>query len=283
MRPAWLSGQSVKWLITTLAIPLSLGFISYQYEKAASARQEADARLRLYTELLSKREDADTSVRRGIFDKVIEKYLQPAGADLEQKLVALELLALNFHDSLNLSPLFWQLDNRISNGSGSTSARAGWRAHLDRVAREVKDRQIEVLEVVGAKRDGSIDFEELRQRPVPLFDEALAFRDPDPLAGAKVLTRHFKTEVVEHDAARRRVLVRVHDGKTQWVFWVDPFDFPMVDFARLSRSERFTLVLRTYRPESAQITFVYFPSSRGGVKDRPFMDEVVFDLRRNSR
>jgi hypothetical protein len=282
MRPTWLSGDNVKWLIATLAIPVTLGLLSYQYEKASTARQATEARLRLYTELLSKREEMDTGVRRGIFDKVLETYLKPGGADVEQKLVALELLALNFHDSLNLSPLFWQLEREIGRSSTSTARKGALTDQLGRIAREIKDRQVEVLEVVGAKRDGSILFEGVGQNPV-LFDEELVFRDPDPLGKDRELKRHFKVEVVEHDAARHRVLVRVYTGKSHWVLWIDPFDLPFVDFLRLSTSERFAAVLRTYRPESAQITFIYFPSSRSGVKDKPFMDEVLSDLRRDAR
>lgn len=280
--PGWLSGDNVKWLIATIAIPVTLGFVSYQYQKASSARQVADSRLRLYTELLSKREEADTGVRKAIFEKVLGTYLTPGREDLEQKLVALELLALNFHDSLNLSPLFWQLDREIRRNRASAEERDAWLKQLERLAREVKDRQVEVLEVVGARLDGSILFDEMEQRPV-LIDEELVFRDPDPLATEPEKRRHFKIEVAEHDAARHRVLVRAHDGKTQWVFWVDPFDFPFVDFARLSKSERFAAVLRTYRPDSAQITFIYFPSSRSGVKDKPFMDEVLSNLQRDPK
>ncbi len=282
MLARWLSGSNVKWLIATLAIPVTLGLLSYQYEKASAARQATEARLRLYTELLSKREEMDTGVRRGVFDKVLESYLKPGSEDLEQKLVALELLALNFHDSLNLSPLFWQLERQTGRSSAPAAQKGFWREQLERIARKVKDRQVEVLEVVGAKRDGSILFDEVGQAPV-LFDEELSFRDPDPLARDPEMKRHFKVEVVEHDAARHRVLVRIYTGKTHWVLWIDPFDFPFVDFLRLSKSERFAAVLRTYRPESAQITFIYFPHSRSGVKDKPFMDEVLSDLRRDAQ
>ena len=271
--PGWFSGDNLKWLIATLAIPITLGYVSYQYEKASSARQVAEGRLRLYTELLSKREEADTGVRKGIFDKVFGTYLTPGGEDLEQKLVALELLALNFHDSLNLSPLFWQLERQIGRGRETAAEKEDFLKQLERIARDIKDRQVEVLEVVGAKRDGSIDFEELSRNPLPLFDEDLVFQDPDPLTEGREVRRHFKVEAVEHDVARHRILVRAHDSKRQWVFWVDPFDFPFVDFARLSKAERFAAVLRTYRPESAQITFIYFPSSRSGVKDKPFISK----------
>jgi hypothetical protein len=278
----WLSVDNIKWLIATLAIPATLGFVSYQYQRASDTRQKADTRLRLYTELLSKREEADTGVRKGIFDKVLEKYLEPGGKDMQQKLVALELLALNFHDSLTLSPLFWQLQRQIA---GEPAGRQGdLFTQLDRIARAIKDRQVEILEVVGDKRDATIDFEELASKgSVALFDDKLSFEAPDPLPDQPKSTRHFTAEVFERDATQHRLNVRVQDDKAQWVFWVDVFDFPMVDFVRLSKSERFTVVLRTYKPQSAELTFIYYPSSRGGVKDKPFIDEVISDLRREAR
>ena len=106
-------------------------------------------------------------------------------------------------------------------------------AQLERIARDVKDRQLEVLEFVGDRRDRTIIFNELADRPL-VFEEEMVFKDPDPLAKNGELRRRFQIEVVEHDAAGRRVFVRAHEGRTQWVFWVDVFDFPFVDFARLS-------------------------------------------------
>jgi hypothetical protein len=281
----WLSADNVKFVITTLAtlaFPLALGYVSYEYQRASAERQGVEARLRLYTELLSKREEADTGVRKGIFDRVLETYLKPGGEDLQQRLVALELLALNFHDSLALSPLFWQLQRQILREPAAR--REDLLTQLERIARAIKDRQVEVLEVVGVKRDATIDFDELASKAsVTLFDEKLSFDDPDPLASRPRLTRRFQAEVVEQDAKQHRLLVRVQDDRAQWALWVDVFDFPMVDFVRLSKSERFTVVLRTYKPRSAQLTFIYYPSSRGGVKDKPFIDEVISDLRREMR
>jgi len=70
-------------------IPLTLWYLNQQYQNAQTERQAAEARLRLYTELLSKREEADTSLRKGIFDKVLETYLKEA-KDTEEKIIALE-------------------------------------------------------------------------------------------------------------------------------------------------------------------------------------------------
>src|SRR5437660_10798773 len=78
--------ENAKWLIATLAIPAALGLVAHEYQQSQAERQINDARLRLYTELLSKREEADTAVRRGIFDKVLERYLAPGDQGLQSKL-----------------------------------------------------------------------------------------------------------------------------------------------------------------------------------------------------
>ena len=105
--------ENAKWLIATLTLPAVLAFAANRYQQSQAERQINEARLRLYTELLSKREEADTGVRRGIFDKVLERYLTPGDQGLQAKLAALELLATNFHDSLDLSPLFWQIGRQV--------------------------------------------------------------------------------------------------------------------------------------------------------------------------
>src|SRR5262249_30620064 len=105
-------------------------------------------------ELLSKREEADTAVRRGIFDKVLERYLAPGDQGLEAKLVALELLATNFHDSLDLSPLFWQIGREVERAPKNERARLSH--ELARIANRVKDRKIRVLDLgSGAKGQAS--------------------------------------------------------------------------------------------------------------------------------
>jgi len=92
--------------------------------------------------------------------------------------------------------------------------------------------------------------------------------------------------VAEHDPVGRRVLVfvihRGIDGKEILsAFWVDVFDFPLTNFVRPSKSERFTLVMQRYKPPTANLTLIYYPSSRSGVKDKPFIDEVISNLKRD--
>ena len=74
---------------------------------------------RLYTELLSKREDAESALRRDMFMAILEKFFQVgtsegSKADMDKQLLKLEMLALNFGESLSLSPLFIATDRAIA-------------------------------------------------------------------------------------------------------------------------------------------------------------------------
>ena len=283
--------ENAKWLIATLAIPAALGLVAHQYQQSQAERQIADARLRLYTELLSKREEADTAVRRGIFDKVLERYLAPGDQGLQSKLVALELLATNFHDSLDLSPLFWQFGREVERAP--KNERTTLSHELTRIADGVKDRQVSALELGSGAQGQASKLAELRLGALttedgkPDIDADFSFPDPDPFAPrGRTLTRHLKLWITAHDAPRRRVWAivdaRANPGEKdqRWVFWIDTFDFPMVNFTRVSRSERFTVVLQEYEPESvrAKARLIYFPSARVGAKDKPFIDDVISDL-----
>lgn len=280
MSPAWLSFDTFKWLVATAAIPATLAYITHRYQIAQSDIQTSEARLRVYTELLNKREEADTGVRKGIFDKVLEKYLKLESPDLNAKLVALELLALNFNDSMDLSPLFWQLDQDIQNFR-QVGKRNLFVKQLDRIVTQVKDRQIELLEFVGDRIDRWVQFKNEREAELvegPVTRE-FSFKEPGaPESKPAIIKRTFRIFVTEHDPIQRRVLVGVDVGEKQWMFWVDTFDFPLVNFTRISKFERFAVALKRYRPPTAELTVVYFPSSRSGVKDKPFIDEVIARL-----
>src|SRR5438876_1026272 len=56
--------ENAKWLIATLTLPAVLAFAANRYQQSQAERQINEARLRLYTELVSKREEADAGGRR---------------------------------------------------------------------------------------------------------------------------------------------------------------------------------------------------------------------------
>ena len=120
---------NAKWLVTVLAIPLVLAYLAHVFSdmettraaedrRASDLRAMADSRLKVYTELLNKREESDMGVRSQIFSTLLGNYLNPVKGDLPRRMTVLELLASNFDESLDLSPLFWHIDAEISAGEG---------------------------------------------------------------------------------------------------------------------------------------------------------------------
>ena len=73
--------------------------------------------------------------------------------------------------------------------------------------------------------------------------------------------------------------MQVHDGLKQWVIGVDPVDFPLVDYPRISNTERFTVAMSSYWDDDAQLTCMYLPSSRSGVSDKTYIEQVSASLR----
>jgi hypothetical protein len=136
----------------TLLIPVVLAIIGYFGNKILQHRQEVETRTRLYSELMSKREDADTALRKDMLRAIIEAFFKPTAGSLEEKVLNLELLTYNFHESLYLAPLFYHVEREIA---ASTTAPqdpngAQYKQRLRRVARGVVKRQMTVLQSAGA-------------------------------------------------------------------------------------------------------------------------------------
>ena len=298
---------NIKWLVTVLAIPVVLAYLAHVFSemetnrasedrRASDTRALADSRLKVYTELLNKREEADMGVRSQIFSTLLGNYLNPIKGDLPRRMTVLELLASNFDESLNLSPLFWHIDAEISAGRGPEFI--ALRSRLSSLATEVKAHQIDVLSASGDQASWDIT---LRSDSLnaTLPTHVLRFKDPSASKNAASAACSFDVSVIEWDSKKRRVFVVVKTSlptassspaspcwnpetkeSRLWSFWVDEFDFPLITFTRLSERQRFALVLSRYSESqhSATIDLVFFPSSRGGARDRPFLDTVVESL-----
>ena len=312
-KPATPSGlftvDNLKWLIEKLTLPLVLAAITIVFQwnanqrsraeiAAADKRAQAESRSRLYTELLHKREDADTAVRRAVFDKLMDRYLSPDPKGLDDKLVALELLAVNFHDSLNLSPLFWQIDRQIT--SLGNRADPLLREHLSRVSQGVKDRQmaflapedfakplpVELAAVpsIALPTEGCVAIEALAQagQGASTLQVNASYADSDAQGAPVLHQRRFSVAVDCKDPLQQRLRLIVTDEATsrRWIFWVDLYDFPLVTFTPLSRDERFALVLDRYDDGFglAWLRLAYFPASRSGAKDKPHVADVMSRL-----
>lgn len=264
-------------LLTALAVTL----VGVEGSKMLDRRQAAETNARLYSELMSRREEAESSLRKDMFVSIIQSFLQPEAGALDAKVLNLELLAYNFHESLNLKPLFLDLQRRLR--TSKDPEREGYRRRLNRVAREIAARQLFALEGRGESFRRSVDLEELDR----------AGRAGVAVEGATIHVGETACEVAlrvlevdrDQQQVRVRLEVRSPEGTSQVsearaTFDVGFFDFPMIDNTRLSNGLRCAVTLAAFSPASADLAVTCFPGEYASLKDRLYYDEVIQKLQR---
>lgn len=94
--------------------------IAFMGNQFLQNKQKADSNLKLYTQLLANKENSENTLRKDMFSEMLQSFLSPAeggreddiGSDektiikIRKDLLSLELLARNFHESLDMKPLF---------------------------------------------------------------------------------------------------------------------------------------------------------------------------------
>jgi hypothetical protein len=263
-------------LLTAAAITL-LGFIT---SSALNKRQTVETNTRLYTELMSRREESESALRKDMCVSILSSFVNPGETALNSSVLNLEMLAYNFHESLNLKPLFMELRRRVASAEAKArtpAARAENAEYLDRLetmGREIVRRQMIVLEGVGKKFDRTVDLTE---------DPAGTSLEPAMLA-LNGDTTTFAIDVLGVDRENRELQIGLSIetpdpelGRQTKVasFSVSYFDFPMIDNTRLVGGQRCAVVLNSMSGESADITCVLFPGSYASLKEKPYYNEVI--------
>src|SRR5262245_13508393 len=151
--------RPINGILTALAVAL-LGYYTSSVLRQSEVRETNQ---RVYTELMSSREQAESGLRKDMFLSIIQTFLRAETAGIEAKMLNLEMLSANFSESLNLKPLFAHVDRQINNSVGSD--KTNYRDRLNQVALEVTNRQMVLLEQVGRKFSRTIDFEKFRASP----------------------------------------------------------------------------------------------------------------------
>ena len=279
--------QPVGGLLTAIAVAI-LGFWTSSYLRERERRdselrermQQSDTNARLYSELTSKREESESALRKDMFTSIINSFLASGPQTLDQKLLNLELLVYNFHESLNLKPLFAHLERLIKESPN----RKENLARLERVAEEVVKKQMLVIEEGGQKFDATIDTKTLS------FVASDGTQMPAVASEMTVdgIRRNFKLEVLDADKdaeqVQLRVTVRTQEGTrvdtTSAEFWTGHFDFPMIDNIRLPHDQRLAAVMNNFDPAggTADVTIAYFPGKYAGLREKPYYDEVLAKL-----
>jgi hypothetical protein len=96
-----------------LAVPIAVAVVGGLGSWYLSHNQAVDTRARLYAELIVQREQSESALRKDMFVSIIDAFLKPDKTSLDVQVLNMELLAYNFHESLNLKPLFAYLHRAI--------------------------------------------------------------------------------------------------------------------------------------------------------------------------
>lgn len=282
-----------------LATAAVVAYIGYLSSNILQDRQQTNAKVQLYAEIMSSREQAETGLRREMFNSIIQMFLReqpgkparPPELELEQRLLALQLLTYNFHDALDLGPLFKYLEHQANEVHGTeTDALETTLGQLKRTARDVISKQIAVLESDGATKSEDFIFGN-SQRGVPNINQVIPEASEEPKKDnfwlftaneddqadsaaqdyTKLPPKHFRIEMVAWDLANEEVRVRlkVQNPETKELeidetFWVGSFDFPLIDNTRLSGGGRCAVVLEKFFP--------YVPSEK--IEENGFEEEL---------
>jgi hypothetical protein len=244
-------------------------------------RQTIDTNVRLYTELMSKREESESALRKDMFTSIIDTFLKPQAPSLDVRILNLELLAYNFHESLNLKPLFFNVDQQIRQ---TTDARKSeYRERLNRVAREITRKQMVILEGAGMKYDSKF-----KLANAPTSKKGLPVELEEAELSLEGIMREFRMYVMEVNPETQELRLRLEvitpeQSSSSFVindveFWVGFYDFPMIDHTRLSHDQRVAVTLSNFQEGYANITLVYFPGSYAGLKEKPYYQELVKEL-----
>jgi hypothetical protein len=195
----------------------------------------------------------------------------------------LELLAYNFHESIDLGPLLKQIYLQALEEDQTTSRQ---RKRIQNLAQEIVGREFVSLSKAGCSGYGEVKFAELEKDNMKS-----GFIELDCPARPKLPATHFVADVMTRPGVtdlRRQTEVDVVlnvrpldpnaplEERQAFEFTVSPFDFPMIDNVRLGESGgRVSMVMTRIDDGGITLSLVYFPDSRTSLKDRPFHDEVL--------
>jgi hypothetical protein len=308
-------------LIKVLALPLVTLVLGYWFNASLNERQQIDNNIRLYAEMMGRREEADSNLRKDMFNSILTTFMSKDPStqiteeeEIREQILSLELLAYNFHESLDIGPLFKDVERRIPASAKGPDQELQRR--LESVALQVIEHQMTALSDVGTVERGDALTEKIKDFQAHIMFGTRALNDPmaKPGEGASRLClsmeavdrsrhyRQFKLELIGHNETAREVQVRLYVSQilsaeecrkadldleakreVDTNFIVGLFDFPMIDNTRLSGSERSAVSLTALNPSVVSLTLAYFPASRASLKDKPYYDEVIRDLVRDKQ
>jgi hypothetical protein len=277
--------ESISTWVKFLALPLFGTALTGIFTWFQNQREIRENNVRIYAELMSQREAADSELRKDMFGSIIGTFLKPASGSVEEQVLHLELLASNFHEALDLSPLFKHVHSELE----GDRRRKNTLDRLEKLAGDVTSKEIVGLAEAGSVRLINIDLKKLAASPgsIEVFNDDVQMRKDTN----GEMRRRFVLEAQSWNEKRREVTIRMRvsepNSKLTEIddsFVVGFFTFPLVDNTHLSDAQRCAIILNEVHTKEgfAKATLAYFPASRASLKDKPYYDEVMEELLRET-
>jgi len=294
-RDFWDKIQIVMQPIGGLITALTIALVSYYGSSYLNNKQNNEAKISLYTQLMSSREQSESALRKDMFNSILGTILKDSHS-LDENILQLELLAYNFHESLNLMPLFVYMSRQIALEK-NIQLKTDYQKRLYKMAGDVISKQISSLEGAAASETMFISFpgDSIKYKPGLSQDFAMDWKDSkvfyDTIKSGNsnsVYKRVVFLKASGFNVDEKTVNVRldietsVNDKFINMVtqeFTIDYFQFPMIDNTRLSNDMRCAVVMRDFSfPNFVEVDILYFPGSHSSLKEKPYYDDVVKKL-----
>lgn len=294
-RDTWEKIQILMQPIGGLLTALTIALVSYYGSSYLNNKQNNEAKISLYTQLMSSREQSESALRKDMFNSILGTILKDSHS-LDENILQLELLAYNFHESLNLMPLFVYMDRQIATEK-NIQLKTDYRKRLYKMAGDVISKQISSLEGAATRETMFVTFPVdsitykagLSQDFVMDWKDSKVFYDTIKAGNTNsVYKRVVFLKASGFNVDEKTVNVRldietsINDKFVNMVtqeFTIDYFQFPMIDNTRLSNDMRCAVVMRDFDfPNFIEVDILYFPGSHSSLKEKPYYDDVVKKL-----
>jgi hypothetical protein len=270
---------------------LLVAVLGYYVKETLQKEQENHA----YIDLLNQREQSDDALRKDMFGKVIDTFVTPRQTDLNSRILDLELLAYNFHESIDLGPLLKEVYAQASVAKNEPA-----RERLLKLAAEIVGRELVTLREVGCVSTKDFKFDDLddqwsgdTQSGEGDDDRYLLAVEPGNCPGSPHLPcRKLRATVsgepprIDRKSPVMNVILQYGECGDSPVWkelddlTVSPFDFPITHNVRLEGGGRVAISISEIDSRSiAHLNLLYFPDSYTSLRDKPFLDDVIEKLR----
>ena len=321
-RDGWAKIEILTRPLAAFFAAITIAIIGYFGQSTITELSLQEQNARLYTELLARREDAESSLRKDMFKEVMSGFFEFQDvADIEnelsKKVLKLELLAINFGDSLSMGPLFTEMSDDIERVLEQNSesivdwriAASDYQNRLRSLARRVASSQLTTV----FRRDVAIEFEvpveriEMDSSGIPSTEWRYTWPNDDPNAHDNMreldgIRRIFEIQFRNADLGSQSVQVKLvifkfvprivettgEQGGSEIIevlekvvdleFSLDFFNFPLIDNSRLSNNQRFTLILEKFDMNTIKVVGTVFPGLYASQRDKPFLNEAIQEL-----